>query len=125
MRRKAPCRAGGGTRFRAPGEKILLATLKRQGGTDMTTALIARQFELTHETAHKNLAGITHEESLIFPSPAGNSVNWVAGHIVATRNIVMRTLGAAPIWTADEAAPYERGAKPSRDGTGARPLTEI
>lgn len=91
----------------------------------MTSALIARQFELTHDTAHKNLAGITHEESLIFPSPAGNSLNWVLGHIVATRNIIMRTLGTAPIWTAEEAAPYERGAKPSRDGNGARPLTEI
>jgi len=91
----------------------------------MTSALIAKLFELGHEAAHKNLAGVTHEESLFWPSPAGNSINWVLGHIVATRNVMMQSLGSAAIWTPEEAAPYERGAKPSRDGTGGRRLEEI
>jgi hypothetical protein len=94
-------------------------------GPDMTSALIARYFELSHETAHKDLAGITHEESVICRLPAGNSLNWVLGHIVATRNIVMQTLGAAAIWMPEEAAPYERGAKPSLDRKSARRLEEI
>ena len=91
----------------------------------MTSALIAKQFELSHETAHKNLVAVTHEDSVIWPSPAGNSINWVLGHIAATRNIVMQTLGVAALWTPEEAVPYERGARPSRDGKDARRLEEI
>jgi hypothetical protein len=91
----------------------------------MTRAFIAKQFELSHDAAHRNLAGITHEESLIQPSPGGNSLNWVLGHLVATRNLVMQTLGAPAVWSNEEAAPYERGAKPSRDGAYARRLEDL
>jgi uncharacterized damage-inducible protein DinB len=91
----------------------------------MTSAFIAKQFELSHDAAHRNLAGITHEESIIQPSPGGNSLNWVLGHLVATRNLVMQTLGEPVVWSNEEAAPYERGAKPARDGSYARRLEDL
>ena len=38
----------------------------------------------------KNLEGMTHEESLLRPEKGGASINWILGHIVATRNRVLR-----------------------------------
>src|SRR5262245_47374557 len=91
----------------------------------MTAALLAAQFELTHRTAHVNLNGVTHEESLVHPAPAGNCMNWVAGHIVATRNLLLHVLGEPPIWPADTARPYERGAASPLRAEGAQRLEDI
>ena len=59
----------------------------------MHATLLAQQFALNHHVAHANLSGISHEESLVHPNPAGNCLNWVFGHVVATRNTIMDTLG--------------------------------
>jgi len=77
----------------------------------MHALLLAQQFELNHHVAHANLAGITHEESLVHPSPAGNCLNWVFGHVVATRNTIMDTLGEPRIWKADAASDGTRGSR--------------
>jgi uncharacterized damage-inducible protein DinB len=76
----------------------------------VTASLIAKQFEFNHRAAHRNLSSITHEESLVHPTPGGNCANWVLGHIVATRNLVMQALGEPEVWTTDQAGPYQRGA---------------
>ena len=91
----------------------------------MHAALLAQQFELNHQVAHANLAGITHEESLVHPTPAGNCLNWVVGHVVATRNILLDTLGEPRIWSAADAGPYERGARPPLERSRAVPLADI
>ena len=91
----------------------------------MDGGLIARQFELNHKATHLNLEGLTHEESLMHPTPGGNCLNWVLGHVVATRNLVMDALGEPRIWTTEEAAPYERGAKPPLAPDRAFRLEEI
>jgi uncharacterized damage-inducible protein DinB len=64
----------------------------------------------------KNIEGLTHAESLIQPSLGGNSLNWVLGHIVATRNSTLRLLGQEPIWSDERAAPYQRGSDPGSGG---------
>jgi hypothetical protein len=64
----------------------------------------------------KNIEGLTHAESLIQPSLGGNSLNWVLGHIVATRNSTLRLLGQEPIWRDERAAPYQRGSDPGSGG---------
>ena len=91
----------------------------------MHATLLAQQFDLNHHVAHVNLAGITHEETLVHPSPAGNCLNWVFGHVVATRNAVMDTLGEPRIWNAELAAPYERGARPPLAPHRARQLADL
>jgi hypothetical protein len=55
----------------------------------MHATLLVQQFELHHHVAHVNLAGITHEEALFTRARPENCLNWVPGHVVATRNIVM------------------------------------
>jgi hypothetical protein len=91
----------------------------------MNETLLAQQFELNHHVAHANLEGISHEESLVHPAPAGNCLNWVLGHVVATRNVLMDILGEGPVWSLAEAEPYQRGARPPLDAARAIPLADI
>ena len=57
----------------------------------MTATLLRQRFQMNHWAAHANLQGISHDESLVHPEPAGNCLNWVLGHVVATRNGVLTT----------------------------------
>ncbi|MFB3908314.1 MAG: DinB family protein [Candidatus Eisenbacteria bacterium] len=76
----------------------------------MQAESLASLFGLVHRVLHVNTDGITHEESLRKPEPGGNSMNWILGHLVATRNGALRLLEAEPVWSDTEAAPYQRGA---------------
>lgn len=42
----------------------------------------------------QNLDGISHEESLSSPNPAGNTLNWVVGHVAYWRREMLELLGA-------------------------------
>ena len=82
-------------------------------------------FEYNYRALRANISGLSHEDSLIQPHPGGNCLNWVLGHIVATRNETLRLLGEGPIWNEEEAAPYRRGANPITDDVGALFLEKI
>jgi hypothetical protein len=88
------------------------------------STLLAQQFELNHHVAHANLEGITHEDSLRHP-PAGNCLNWVLGHVVATRHALLAILGEPPLWSSEQASPYQRGTRPPLDPGRALPLASI
>ena len=60
-----------------------------------------------------NLKGISHEESLITPEPGGNCINWIVGHIVASRNHLLELVFEDPILLVEDTAQYERGEKVS------------
>ncbi len=62
--------------------------------------------------AKMNCAGVTEEQALIQPQPGGNCLNWVMGHVTATRNSFLSMLGSEPLWTAEEKATYDRGSAP-------------
>ena len=63
-------------------------------------------------TIDKNAEGISHEESLRQPQPAGNCLNWVLGHIVANRHVSLAMLGVEPLWSPQEIERYRRGSSP-------------
>lgn len=73
---------------------------------------LAKLFEFSHRTLTRNLAGLTHEESLRAPEPAGNSLNWVLGHLIFYRNTILRLLNQPPVWDPETAARYARGSAP-------------
>ena len=56
-----------------------------------------------------NTGGVTHEESLVQPSRAGNCINWIAGHLLDARGIILGLLGGSPFLAAEETALYKRG----------------
>lgn len=82
-------------------------------------------FGINYAVLKKNLAGVTHEESLIQPGGGGNCLNWVLGHIVATRDNAMQLLEQEPVWSKEIAGIYERGSAPLHDGSNAQPLEKI
>lgn len=90
----------------------------------MKAETLRKLYEIAHRATHLNLEGIEHEESLVAPA-AGNTLNWVLGHMVATRNAVLALLGEEPIWDEEKALLYsgspEAGWSPER----ALPLDSI
>jgi uncharacterized damage-inducible protein DinB len=82
------------------------------------------QIETCYAIVKANVGEITHEESLRQPSPAGNSVNWVLGHLVTTRSHLLAGLGAEPVWGESESRGYDRHEKPI-PSEKAKPLAEI
>lgn len=70
---------------------------------------LTTQFRMTSFIANANLEGITHEESIIRPAGGGNCINWVFGHVIATRCDVMPALDVTPPWSDAQTALYRRG----------------
>src|SRR5262245_8804682 len=83
------------------------------------------QIQIGHHIVKANVGGITHEESLKQPAPAGNCINWVLGHLVATRSDFLRGIGGEPVWGAAECAPYARHGAPITSAREAKPLAEL
>ncbi|MFQ6115044.1 MAG: DinB family protein [bacterium] len=91
----------------------------------MNLQLLAQLFGFNDYCIKKNTEGLTHADSLVQPHPDGNCLNWVVGHIVATRNLILSLLGESAIWSDEEAESYKRGSKPIQDGDAARSLEKI
>ena len=72
----------------------------------MTTNLLLNQYQASHRVLHRNLEGIRHEESLKAPKDGGNSLNWVLGHLLSTRNLVLDLLGQSAVISPEEAQAY-------------------
>src|SRR5213075_700344 len=69
-------------------------------------SFLGKLFELNYGALFRNLEGLSHEESLIEPPPGGNSVNWVVGHITASRNRILPLLGQPPLWPRERVVLY-------------------
>ena len=75
---------------------------------------------MNYEALFRNLEGITHEDSLVHPMPAGNTINWILGHILATRNRLHPLLGLAEAWAPELAQRYT-----GLDGAGWTPTLAV
>lgn len=89
--------------------------------------ILIRTFERSHRLIHQNVAGLTHEDSLLQMPTGGNCLNWIVGHIVSTRSSLMRTLEIQPIWTDEHRAIYRGGSAPitAENAHTAYPLQDI
>jgi len=76
----------------------------------MTSEKLLKMFKINYQATKVNIEGISDEASLIRPRPAGNNVNWVFGHIIASRKLILELVGEEAVLTPDEAFPYRRGA---------------
>jgi hypothetical protein len=89
---------------------------KLEGDRHMSRDILAASFSISQQIILGNLVDITHQESLVQPKPAGNCLNWIAGHILASRSSILETLGAQPYLSEAEEKPYRRGAAPLEPG---------
>jgi uncharacterized damage-inducible protein DinB len=73
----------------------------------MDPSVVAHQFSIGTRVLERNLAGITHDDSLRSPAGSINSLNWILGHMVRTRNRAIALLGAAPPFPDEDFAVYD------------------
>ena len=72
-----------------------------------------------------NADGVSHEESLIQPSPGGNCLNWVVGHLACIYNKMLPMLGQEQVMDAEALKRYDRGAPPITDAAEALELRDL
>lgn len=93
---------------------------------NMQTATLAYGFTASQEILDRNLAGISHEESLLSTHDCANCINWLAGHILATRGRLTTLIQAGePLLTPEETAAYAKGSGPIRAGDPCVPLERL
>ena len=87
--------------------------------------LLAIHFGRSAKLLLTNLQGITHQQSLWRPSNA-NSINWLTGHIVASRSGFTHAIGFTPVWDDATRVRYGFGSAPiDQDGEGVFPLERL
>jgi hypothetical protein len=93
----------------------------------MQNDMLVLGFQTAQMTLGANLAGLTHEESLEQPVQAGNCINWLAGHLLTSRDGLKQILGigGTPALSAIEAKPYQQGSLPLRDKDAAIRLERL
>lgn len=88
--------------------------------------LLAIHFGRSAKLLLTNLEGITHEQSLWMPFPHANSINWLVGHIVASRSGFTHAIGFTAVWDEATRQRYGFGSAPiDRDGEGVLPLEHL
>lgn len=88
-------------------------------------AMLAATFSRNMAVLHANLMDLDHDDSLVQPSPKGNCLNWVVGHVLATRNSIFATLEQPPAWDETAAQRYGQGSDPITRPDEAQPLGDM
>ncbi len=92
----------------------------------MTGSELAQIYEFSYGAILRNLEGLSHEDSMISPEPAGNCINWVLGHMVTGRGLVLMLAGTSPAnLTDEEASGYRRGSAALTDSGNAVDLVRL
>lgn len=89
------------------------------------TQALTIQFGFSHWLVQENAKGLTDAECLLQMPGGGSTVNWIAGHLLSTRNALLGMLGADPVWADPRAADYGRGTQPVTDAGQGVPCAEI
>ena len=74
--------------------------------------VFTRQLRSSYNVLLKQLGGLTNEDTLLQPPFRGNSLNWVLGHIITHRNLMLNAMGKPSLWTEPETAMYFTGSEP-------------
>ena len=87
---------------------------------------LAKAFGRNTSIVGMQVAGLTHEESLIQTPYNVNCLNWTLGHILVYRDRILTTAGREPQFPAGELDRYRRESEPIlEDGPGVLPLEQL
>ena len=89
--------------------------------------LILKPYETNNYIVAAQCKGLTHEDSLTQLPFRGNCLNWVVGHMIASRDSVLKRVGAEPLWSDEVGARYQYNSEPivSADDPGIIPLDQM
>ncbi|MCE2488401.1 MAG: DinB family protein [Anaerolineae bacterium] len=88
--------------------------------TDMTTMLAQNLRVIGLQTE-----GLTHSDSMLQLPFRGNCLNWVLGHMLVSRDYMLRIAGAETLWDAEKSAPYMFGSEAMTAEADAVPMESI
>jgi uncharacterized damage-inducible protein DinB len=72
----------------------------------LTADDLIHQFQFNQMTLLRILADVSQEESLRELQPDVNSINWIVGHLLATRAGMLAEMGAEPHWSKAQSLRY-------------------
>jgi hypothetical protein len=88
----------------------------------MISQQLINQYRFNQMTLNRLLADVTEADSMKSPT-GGNCINFMLGHLIASRGTVLKITGANPGWLPAITGPYARGE--NSFPTGARPFAEL
>lgn len=88
---------------------------------------LVEMYSLTYRVIKRRMEGLTQEESLLQPPIQGaNCINWLMGHVMATRSNLLAKLGLPSVWSYEQARRYIPGSHSvDAEGLDALPIEEI
>ncbi|MHB9031739.1 MAG: DinB family protein [Anaerolineae bacterium] len=87
---------------------------------------LAGSYERNLSVILRQTAGLSQADSLLQPAMRGNCLNWVLGHILSHRSILLEALGGQGIFTTAQHERYGYGSEPiCGPGSGIIPLEEL
>jgi uncharacterized damage-inducible protein DinB len=66
-------------------------------------------FQFNSRVLHINIDDLTHEDSLASPKGGGNSINWIVGHLLTSRDDIFEMIGIERRCSPDIVKTYSRG----------------
>jgi hypothetical protein len=87
--------------------------------------LLRHQARMARLVVKMNVEGLSHEDSLIQPTPGGNCLNWVVGHLLAVYHRALPLLRQAPVIPESVLKRYDRGSPPIRDAAEAVDFAQL
>lgn len=76
-----------------------------------TREKLTHSFEITRRLVHKFANGLSNEDSLAAPLFKANNFNWVTGHMLVSRDLVLDLLGRPKVLSSAEEALYGTGSE--------------
>ncbi len=86
---------------------------------------LLHQFNMTYFVIRRNLEGIESEDVVIRVGDDGANINWILGHILATRNVFIALLGGEPFWSDEQRARFASKSDVEVDAAQAMPLAQM
>ena len=99
--------------------------------SDQTKKMLLTLFQTNCFVVKMQCDGLTHDDSLLQLPFRGNCLNWVLGHMIASREASLENVGQEPMWSKEESDRYQYDTEPitSADDPGIieleRMLTDI
>lgn len=87
--------------------------------------LLIQPLQSNHYVLLKQGQGVTHADSVKKPLYPVNCYNWVLGHIIQHRDIMLDLLDTTPILSPEQADLYRAGSQPISEESDAVPFEKL
>ena len=91
----------------------------------LEAVLFGQNARIIRRSVQMNADGISHEESLVAPQPAGSCANWIVGHLAHIYEQSLPFLGQPTVLEEGALKRYGRGSEPIGNGSEAHDFADL